>query len=98
MHWEWVAVYFLQSFIVQVVSVLLKFLINNSNSVFQILNIYFYIAPSVASAKDKSYPISRPLFYIFDKANAGKVKTVVDYALSPEGQKNVSEVGYVPLK
>ena len=57
-----------------------------------------FVAPSVASAKDKSYPISRPLFYIFDKANAGKVKTVVDYALSPEGQKNVSEVGYVPLK
>jgi phosphate transport system substrate-binding protein len=57
-----------------------------------------FVAPSVASAKDKSYPISRPLFYIFDKANAAKVKTVVDYALSPEGQKNVSEVGYVPLK
>ena len=57
-----------------------------------------FVAPSVASAKDKSYPISRPLFYIFDKVNAAKVKTVVDYALSPEGQKNVSEVGYVPLK
>jgi phosphate transport system substrate-binding protein len=57
-----------------------------------------FVAPSVASAKDKSYPISRPLFYLFDKANAAKVKVVVDYALSPEGQKNVSEVGYVPLK
>ena len=57
-----------------------------------------FVAPSVASAKDKSYPISRPLFYIFDKVNAAKVKVVVDYALSPEGQKNVSEVGYVPLK
>ena len=57
-----------------------------------------HVDPSVASAKDKSYPISRPLFYLFDKANAAKVKVVVDYALSPEGQKNVSEVGYVPLK
>ena len=57
-----------------------------------------FVAPSVASAKDKSYPISRPLFYLFDKANDAKVKVVVDYALSPEGQKNVSEVGYVPLK
>ena len=56
-----------------------------------------YIEPSVASAKDKSYPISRPLFYMFDKTNASKVKAVVDYALSPEGQKVVSEVGYVPL-
>ncbi|WP_240723420.1 phosphate ABC transporter substrate-binding protein [Flavobacterium sp. GT3P67] len=56
-----------------------------------------FVAPSVASAKDKSYPISRPLFYIFDKVNAAKVKAVVDFALSPEGQKIVSEVGYVPL-
>jgi phosphate transport system substrate-binding protein len=47
-----------------------------------------FIEPSVASAKDKTYPIARPLFYMFDKKNAAKVKTVVDYALSPEGQKN----------
>ncbi len=56
-----------------------------------------FVEPSVASAKDKSYPISRPLFYMFDKTNAAKVKAVVDFALSPEGQKIVSEVGYVPL-
>jgi phosphate transport system substrate-binding protein len=37
--------------------------------------------------KDKTYPISRPLFYMFDKTNAAKVK--VDYALSAEGQKTV---------
>lgn len=56
-----------------------------------------FIEPSVASAKDKTYPISRPLFYMFDKTNATKVKTIVDYALSAEGQKIVSEIGYVPL-
>tara|TARA_R110000868_G_scaffold1877_5_gene14900 strand:+ start:10652 stop:11518 length:867 start_codon:yes stop_codon:yes gene_type:complete len=56
-----------------------------------------FVEPSVASAKDKSYPIARPLFYMFDKTNAAKVKSIVDYALSPEGQKVVSEVGYVPL-
>jgi phosphate transport system substrate-binding protein len=56
-----------------------------------------FVEPSVASAKDKSYPISRPLFYMFDKKNAAKVKTIVDYALSPEGQKIVGEVGYIPL-
>jgi phosphate transport system substrate-binding protein len=55
-----------------------------------------FIEPSVASAKDKTYPIAR-LFYMFDKKNAAKVKTVVDYALSPEGQKIVGEVGYIPL-
>jgi len=56
-----------------------------------------FVAPSIASAKDKTYPIARPLFYMFDKANAAKVKAVVDYALSPEGQKVVSEIGYIPL-
>jgi len=56
-----------------------------------------FVEPTVASAKDKSYPISRPLFYMFNKVNAAKVKTIVDYALSAEGQKIVSEVGYIPL-
>jgi phosphate transport system substrate-binding protein len=31
------------------------------------------------------------------KQNAKKVKAVVDYALSAEGQKTVSEIGYIPL-
>jgi phosphate transport system substrate-binding protein len=56
-----------------------------------------FVAPSVASAKDQSYPIARPLFYMFDKTNAAKVKAVVDFATSPEGQKIVSKIGYVPL-
>lgn len=57
-----------------------------------------FVEPSVASAKDKSYPISRPLFYMYDKTNAAKVKSVIDYALSDAGQKTVSEIGYIPLK
>lgn len=57
-----------------------------------------FVEPSLASAKDKSYPISRPLYYMFDKTNASKVKAIVDYALSDAGQKTVSEIGYIPLK
>ena len=57
-----------------------------------------FIEPSVASAMDKTYPISRPLYYMYAKENAAKVKAVVDYALSAAGQKTVSEIGYVPLK
>lgn len=57
-----------------------------------------FVEPSVASAKDKSYPISRPLFYMYDKTNAAKVKSIIDYALSEAGQKTVSEIGYIPLK
>ena len=57
-----------------------------------------YIAPSVAAAKDKSYPISRPLYYLYDKASTEKVAAFIEYAVSEEGQKIVSEIGYVPLK
>lgn len=57
-----------------------------------------YVAPSVEAAKDKSYPISRPLYFIFEKSNTAKVKPFVDYVLSDEGQKIVAEIGYVPLK
>lgn len=56
-----------------------------------------FIEPSVENAKNKTYPISRPLFYMFEKANEAKVKPVLDYALSAEGQKIVGEIGYIPL-
>lgn len=56
-----------------------------------------FVMPSITAAKDKTYPISRPLYYIYDKTNAAKVKSFVDFALSAEGQKIVLEVGYVPL-
>ncbi len=57
-----------------------------------------YVAPSIAAAKDKTYPISRPLFYIYDKTNEAKVKPFVDFALSEAGQKIVAEIGYVPIQ
>lgn len=57
-----------------------------------------FVAPSVAAAKDKTYPIARPLFYLYDKTNESKIKAVVDFVLSEQGQKIVSEVGYIPLK
>lgn len=57
-----------------------------------------FVEPSIASAKDKSYPISRPLFYMYDKTNAANVKSIIDYALSDAGQKTVSDIGYIPLK
>lgn len=57
-----------------------------------------YVAPSIATAKDKSYPISRPLFYIYNKLNAEKVKSFVEFTLSEEGQKIVEEIGYITIK
>jgi phosphate transport system substrate-binding protein len=56
-----------------------------------------YIAPSVATAMDKSYPVTRPLYYYYNTKFEKKVMPYIKYVLSPEGQKVVLKVGYVPL-
>ncbi|MEO6904350.1 MAG: phosphate ABC transporter substrate-binding protein [Bacteroidia bacterium] len=56
-----------------------------------------YIAPSMASAIDKTYPVVRPLYYYYLTAGEKTVKPFIDYTLSVAGQKIVQEVGYVPL-
>lgn len=56
-----------------------------------------YLAPTVENAKNKSYPIVRPLFYYYTNINATG-KSFIDFILSAKGQKVVSEVGYISLK
>jgi phosphate transport system substrate-binding protein len=56
------------------------------------------VLPSVEAAQAGSYPISRGLYYYTDGEPAGIIKAFVDYCLSTEGQKWVTEAGYVPLK
>lgn len=57
-----------------------------------------YVIPSVATAINKTYPITRPLYLYFLNTTEKTVKPYVDYIKSDEGQKIVAEVGYVPLK
>ena len=57
-----------------------------------------FVGPSMESAKDKSYPISRPLFYIYDMKSEAKVKSYLDFCLSAEGMKIVESVGYIPVQ
>lgn len=57
-----------------------------------------YVAPSVATAKNKIYPIVRPLIYYYEVKSAKKVKPFIDFVLSAEGQKIVSQVGYIPIR
>ena len=59
---------------------------------------YPAVLPSVATAVDGSYPVARGLFYYTDGAPTGVIKAFIDYVLSSEGQAEVEEVGYVPLK
>jgi phosphate transport system substrate-binding protein len=56
-----------------------------------------YTTASVENAKNKSYPIVRPLFFFYPTAKEKMVKPLVDFILSSEGQKIVSDVGYVSL-
>jgi phosphate transport system substrate-binding protein len=55
------------------------------------------VLPSVETALNGTYPISRPLLYYTNGAPFGVIKDFIDYCLSSEGQATVTEVGYVPL-
>lgn len=57
-----------------------------------------FVAPSMATAKNKTYPIVRPLFFYYDKKLEGKNSAFVNFVLSPQGQDIVEKIGYVPLK
>jgi phosphate transport system substrate-binding protein len=56
------------------------------------------IAPSEEAARDNTYPISRPLFIYTAGEPEGAAKLFLDWCTTPEGQKVVRDVGYVPLK
>lgn len=56
------------------------------------------VKPSAADATAGRYPISRPLFFYTPKAPEGEVKVFVDFCLSPDGQKVVEKLDFVPLK
>lgn len=57
-----------------------------------------FVEPSMANAKNLTYPITRPLYYYYLTEADGYVKPFVDFVLSAEGQKIVEKVGYVPLQ
>jgi phosphate transport system substrate-binding protein len=58
------------------------------------------IAPSGETIADGSYPVARPLFIYVNKVRAAEnaaLTSWVDFYLSDEGQRSVSDVGYVSL-
>lgn len=56
------------------------------------------VTPTVETAKNEFYPITRPLQIYVIGEPADAVKEYLDWILSPEGQKVVLELGYVPVK
>ncbi|MGH8005170.1 MAG: phosphate ABC transporter substrate-binding protein [Limisphaerales bacterium] len=54
--------------------------------------------PDLETVESGKYPLARDLYWYFRTKPAGDVKKLVDWVLSPEGQKVVTEVGYFPVK
>ena len=56
-----------------------------------------YYQPSVDTVIAGEYPISRSL-YMYARRASGLIKTYLDWLLSPDAQKIVSELGFVPVQ
>ena len=57
-----------------------------------------FVEPSVENAKNKTYPITRPLYFYYLKSSEKQVGSFVNYLLSAEGQAIVLKEGYIPLQ
>jgi len=56
------------------------------------------VLPSNKTVQDGTYKLARPLYMYTNGAPKGLVKDFIDFILSKNGQKIVSDVGYVPLE
>jgi phosphate transport system substrate-binding protein len=56
------------------------------------------ILPTAETIASNQYPITRYLYMYLRNRPAGDMKKYIDWILSPEGQKVVTEVGYFPVK
>ncbi|MGE5424497.1 MAG: substrate-binding domain-containing protein, partial [Syntrophothermus sp.] len=54
--------------------------------------------PTPENIKSGTYPITRYLYMYLTNRPTGEIKSYIDWILSPEGQKLVSQVGYFPVK
>jgi phosphate transport system substrate-binding protein len=54
--------------------------------------------PNEDNIKTGKYPLTRYLFMYLKNRPTGSMKAYIDWILSPDGQKIVSEVGYFPAK
>ncbi len=55
-----------------------------------------YVYPSVESAVAKEYPVVRPLYYYYDKANEAAVMPFIQYIESAQGQAETLKLGFIP--
>ncbi|MBN2020892.1 MAG: PstS family phosphate ABC transporter substrate-binding protein [Sedimentisphaerales bacterium] len=53
--------------------------------------------PNVDNVQQKKYPLSRPLYFYTNGEPNGVTKLFIDFTLSPKGQMQFSETGFVPI-
>ena len=56
-----------------------------------------FYPPDVKNVIEKTYPLSRPLYFYTNGEPNGVVKLFIDFALAPEGQQQFIETGFVPI-
>ena len=56
-----------------------------------------YVTPNITNAMNKSYPITRPLYFYHLSSVEAKIKPLLSFISSKEGQNVVLAEGYVPL-
>jgi phosphate transport system substrate-binding protein len=56
-----------------------------------------YVAPTIGTVKDGTYPIARPLYMYTRGEPTGAIKEYLDWIMSDAGQAMVVELGFVPL-
>jgi phosphate transport system substrate-binding protein len=57
-----------------------------------------FVVPSTKTVMDKTYPVSRPLYFYTKGEPVGDAKKFVDFALGAEGQAVVGKLEFVPVK
>jgi phosphate transport system substrate-binding protein len=57
-----------------------------------------YVIPSITTVNNNSYPVSRDLYMYTNGQPTGAIKDYINWILSPEAQKIVADLGFVPIK
>jgi phosphate transport system substrate-binding protein len=57
-----------------------------------------FYPPDVNNVIEKTYPLSRPLYFYTNGKPEGATKLFIDFALGPKGQQQFAETGFVPVK
>ena len=54
------------------------------------------VTPSIENIQNKSYPFTSDFYAVTNGTPEGNIK-IIDWILSPQGQKIIERTGYIPL-